>query len=320
MRLKQLVGELQRCETWAKPKVELEQYPTPPEIAAHMLLAAHAEGDLEGRLVADLGCGGAVLGIGAALLGAEHVLAVDVDEAALEVAAQNIEDAEVPVDLLHCDVLQLAARTHTDATSAAPSNPAASAAPASPTARAADMAVVSPPRAAWAELPRSFIESALPSNAEFTASLSLNDVDRAALELEAEQRHEAERREPRGEPTPVHGVGARADALPAAPDANGAGSGSFDCVLMNPPFGTQKHSNGADVAFLRAGLQLCCRGGAVYSLHKTSTRAFVGKHALEWGATDARVVAELQFSIPKMYRHHKKASLDVAVDFWRMAV
>ena len=75
MRLKELIGELQRCNTWAKPRVELEQYPTPPDIAAHMLLAAAEEGDIEGKLIADLGCGGGVLGIGAALLGAERVRA-----------------------------------------------------------------------------------------------------------------------------------------------------------------------------------------------------------------------------------------------------
>ena len=55
-----------------------------------MLLAAAEEGDIEGKLIADLGCGGGVLGIGAALLGAEHVLAVDLDPAALEVAAENV--------------------------------------------------------------------------------------------------------------------------------------------------------------------------------------------------------------------------------------
>ena len=86
---------------------------------------------------------------------------------------------------------------------------------------------------------------------------------------------------------------------------------------MNPPFGTQKHSNGVDMAFLRAGLALCTYGGAVYSLHKTSTRAYIAKRAASWGA-EARVVAELLFEIPRMYKHHKKASLDVAVDFWRV--
>lgn len=98
------------------------------------------------------------------------------------------------------------------------------------------------------------------------------------------------------------------------------GGGHFDCILTNPPFGTQKHSNGVDMAFLRAALCLATPTGAVYSLHKTSTRKFIAKTAAEWGVQSAKVVAELQFSIPKMYKHHKKASLDVAVDFWQLRV
>jgi hypothetical protein len=45
---------------------------------------------------------------------------------------------------------------------------------------------------------------------------------------------------------------------------------------MNPPFGTRK--KGADMGFLRAALHVAKR--AVYSLHKTSTRAHIEKHAL----------------------------------------
>lgn len=36
----------------------------------------------------------------------------------------------------------------------------------------------------------------------------------------------------------------------ATPSCRKGGRGIFDCVLMNPPFGTQQHSNGIDVAFL----------------------------------------------------------------------
>lgn len=82
------------------------------------------------------------------------------------------------------------------------------------------------------------------------------------------------------------------------------GLGKFDLVFMNPPFGTQKTSNGIDMKFLRAGLALCTPAGAVYSLHKTSTRAFIAKTAEAWGVT-SRVVAELSFEIPRMYKHHK---------------
>ena len=65
MKLKHLIAELEGVKTWEKPKVELEQYPTSPEIAAHMLLNALEEGDIEDAAVADLGCGGGILGISA---------------------------------------------------------------------------------------------------------------------------------------------------------------------------------------------------------------------------------------------------------------
>lgn len=45
--------------------------------------------------------------------------------------------------------------------------------------------------------------------------------------------------------------------------------GSFDTVVMNPPFGT-KNNAGIDMVFLRRAWQLS--SGAVYSLHKTTTR------------------------------------------------
>ena len=57
MKLRDLIQELSEVKTWEKPRVELEQYPTPPDIAAHMLFAAVEEGDVEDSLVADLGRG-----------------------------------------------------------------------------------------------------------------------------------------------------------------------------------------------------------------------------------------------------------------------
>lgn len=87
----------------------------------------------------------------------------------------------------------------------------------------------------------------------------------------------------------------------------------FDVVVMNPPFGT-KHNKGLDMEFLCVGLALARR--AVYSLHKTSTRDHVLKKAADWGAKP-QVVAELRYDLPATYKHHKKASLDIQVDFIR---
>jgi predicted RNA methylase len=48
---------------------------------------------------------------------------------------------------------------------------------------------------------------------------------------------------------------------------------SFDTVIMNPPFGT-KNNAGIDMLFLRRAIELAT--GAVYSLHKSSTREVIG--------------------------------------------
>jgi len=90
----------------------------------------------------------------------------------------------------------------------------------------------------------------------------------------------------------------------------------FDTVVMNPPFGT-KHNKGLDLLFLQTGLNMSC--GAVYSLHKTSTRDHVLKKAEQWGAK-AQVLAELRYDLPATYKHHKKSSVDIQVDFLRFSL
>ena len=92
------------------PKVELEQYPTAAHIASRMLMAIESDfGELEGRAVCDLGCGAGVLSIGAAVLGAGSVLAVDVDADALRIAQKNVAEFEgAPIDFLRSDVAKSA--------------------------------------------------------------------------------------------------------------------------------------------------------------------------------------------------------------------
>ena len=87
----------------------------------------------------------------------------------------------------------------------------------------------------------------------------------------------------------------------------------FDTVIMNPPFGT-KHNKGLDIKFLQTGLKLS--SGAVYSLHKTSTRDHILKKAGDW-SVKAQVVAELRYDLPNTYTHHQKSSVDIHVDFIR---
>jgi len=71
------------------PKVSLEQYRTPPELAAHLVHTADLHGDVEDRVVVDLGCGTGMLALGAALRGPTQVVGLDVDPGALATALDN---------------------------------------------------------------------------------------------------------------------------------------------------------------------------------------------------------------------------------------
>ncbi|XP_044463577.1 rRNA N6-adenosine-methyltransferase METTL5-like isoform X2 [Mangifera indica] len=83
---------------------------------------------------------------------------------------------------------------------------------------------------------------------------------------------------------------------------------------MNPPFGTRR--KGADMDFLSVALKVA--SGAVYSLHKTSTRGHVKKAALrDLNASSAEVLCELPCDVPQLYKFHKKKEVDIAVDLWR---
>lgn len=86
----QLAIVLSRLEGFYKPKVRQEQYLIDSEIGASVLWNAYLLGDIEGNVIADLGCGTGVLGIGALLLGSNTVFFVDFDEEALKTAKNNV--------------------------------------------------------------------------------------------------------------------------------------------------------------------------------------------------------------------------------------
>lgn len=70
-------------------KVNIEQYSTDSEIAASILWDAYMRGDIEGKVIADLGSGTGILGLGALLLGAKSAYFVEIDEDAIEIAKNN---------------------------------------------------------------------------------------------------------------------------------------------------------------------------------------------------------------------------------------
>ena len=98
---KELEMLLERMDGFSNPKLQLEQYVTPPALAAEMAVNAKLMGDLQN--VIDLGCGTGILAIAAALLGAEAT-GFDVDAGALRIAKRNARSMGVHVDFVQSDV------------------------------------------------------------------------------------------------------------------------------------------------------------------------------------------------------------------------
>ncbi len=107
MKKKKLEILLEGVERYKNPKPYLEQYFTPAIIAADILFFANSMGDLEGKEVCDLGAGTGIFAIGAAILGAKKVYALEIDEEAIEILRRNIEKFGVGVNVIKRDIKEI---------------------------------------------------------------------------------------------------------------------------------------------------------------------------------------------------------------------
>ena len=89
MRRKHLEMFLQQVPPIKGPKPNLEQYNTPAILAADILFMAYQAGEIEGKVIGDLGCGSGIFAIGAAILGAKAVRGYDIDESVVAQAREN---------------------------------------------------------------------------------------------------------------------------------------------------------------------------------------------------------------------------------------
>ncbi|GAU93636.1 hypothetical protein RvY_05546 [Ramazzottius varieornatus] len=114
MKLKDLESLLQDCKGFERPRIELEQYVTPPHLAARFLFSIEQSyNDIESKNVADLGCGPGRLSVGASLLGADIVYGFDIDQYALDIFKENSLDSEVNnAETVLMDVTSLQNPTH----------------------------------------------------------------------------------------------------------------------------------------------------------------------------------------------------------------
>ena len=113
MKRKELEMRLQRVTPFEDPSPALEQYPTPSTIASDILFSAYANGDVDDKIINDLGCGTGIFSIGAKLLGARIVRGYDISQSALNVARKNIDLLDVNVELKECDINDVTDRADT---------------------------------------------------------------------------------------------------------------------------------------------------------------------------------------------------------------
>ena len=106
MKQKHLESALSRIQPrFEEPKLALEQYPTSAHIAAAMLhMIENMYGDVEGKVVCDLGVGTGMLASAATLMGSSYTFGVDIDPDALRQAQANFEHLEINVDLIRCAI------------------------------------------------------------------------------------------------------------------------------------------------------------------------------------------------------------------------
>jgi putative methylase len=113
MKKRDLERALQSLESVPTPRSDIEQYATPPGIAAEVAYIALGRGDLVGRTVLDAGCGNGILAIAAALCGAARVTGIDVDPEAIDVARRNGRRLAAEVEWRVADVREARDRVDT---------------------------------------------------------------------------------------------------------------------------------------------------------------------------------------------------------------
>lgn len=101
-RKRALAERLHGLAGFRSPRLDLEQYPTPPDLAAHLVHLADLQGDLVNHTVLDLGTGTGLLALAAACRAPHRVLGLERDPSALTVARENEQtvDPVRPVDWL----------------------------------------------------------------------------------------------------------------------------------------------------------------------------------------------------------------------------
>lgn len=109
MKLRKLEMLLENISDFERPDPSLEQYKTPASIAGRLIHTAYMFGDIEGKVVYDLGCGTGILSAACCLLGASEVVGFDIDISALTRAHKSMSELcpECVFSFVHCDMSEI---------------------------------------------------------------------------------------------------------------------------------------------------------------------------------------------------------------------
>jgi putative methylase len=105
MKQKELEMLLQKVPFYEQPNPFIEQYMTPANIAADILFTACRFGDIQQKVVVDLGCGTGIFSYGAKIVNAKEVIGIDLDEQSLEIARNFAKENNQDIQYLNQDVL-----------------------------------------------------------------------------------------------------------------------------------------------------------------------------------------------------------------------
>jgi putative methylase len=104
MKKKELEIFLQKIPDFEKPKPGLEQYITPASVVADIIFIAFQMGDIEDKIVLDLGCGTGIFSIAALIAGAKKVTGIDLDEDAVKAAKRFADENKFDINFIVQDV------------------------------------------------------------------------------------------------------------------------------------------------------------------------------------------------------------------------
>ncbi|KAM0687289.1 Methyltransferase-like protein 5 [Conglomerata obtusa] len=96
MKLKQLKMELTRVKSFDNPKILLEQYITPHDIAAALIYTAHFEyNDIEDKKILDLCSGTGMLSVAASFFNPAHITCLECDLDSINTCKENFTFFEI---------------------------------------------------------------------------------------------------------------------------------------------------------------------------------------------------------------------------------